>query len=154
MSGMPSEADPAGDDGSVVRAQPAAQADLAGRDALGAEPSERVSLDGGDTLTVPDVHHGRLPGDELSYQAAIVAAAGDPELDGQAAGPERQLPPLRRAPDDRAFGPSSSEASGISSAGLAARRPFSPVRDIRAAIRPATTGVVTAAGWSFIALGA
>jgi hypothetical protein len=92
---MPSEADPAGDDGSLVRAQSASEADLAGRDVLGAEPSERVSLDGGDTLTVPDVHYGRLPEDELSYQAAIVAA-----------------------------------------------------------IRPATTGVVTAAGWSFIALGA
>src|SRR5437868_5782794 len=105
MSGMPSEADPAGDDGSLVRAQSAAQADLAGPDVLGAEPAERVSLDGGDTLAVPDVHHGRLPGDELSHQAAILPAAGDLELDGQAAGPERQLPPLRRVPDDGAFGP-------------------------------------------------
>ncbi|MGH3175773.1 MAG: hypothetical protein ACRDPF_18160, partial [Streptosporangiaceae bacterium] len=34
---MSSEADPAGDDGSLVRAQPAALADLAGRDLLGAE---------------------------------------------------------------------------------------------------------------------
>src|SRR5207247_6218331 len=77
--GRSSEADPAGDDGSLVRAQPAAQADLAGRDVPGAEPPERVRVDGGDALAVPDVHHGRLPGDELPHQAAVVPAAGDLE---------------------------------------------------------------------------
>ena len=41
MSGTPSEADPAGDDGSLVRAQPAAQADLAGR-AVSVAPSARA----------------------------------------------------------------------------------------------------------------